>query len=99
MVSASLARVTGISWGEGGGGGLPRLRAQLSPQAKSVFTFDPSSSTSLSSSPLLRDPYEEQVLAVRQSTIPGAGRGVFARADIRNVEEEKYQRKYPSQVY
>ena len=91
MVSASLARVKVISVREGGRLEVPRLRSELSPQAgqasQPVFTFDPSSEAELSSSPLLRDPYEEQVLAVRQSSVAGAGRGVFARANIRNIEE------------
>ena len=85
MVSASVGRVTEITVSEGERLGLPRLRSELSQQAQPVFSFDPSSETVLSSSPLLRDPYEDQVLAVRQSSVAGAGRGVFARADIRSA--------------
>ena len=84
MVSASVGRVVEITVREGERLGLPRLRSELSQEAQPVFSFDPSSETVLSSSPLLRDPYEDQVLAVRQSSLAGAGRGVFARADISN---------------
>ena len=90
MVSASLAQVRGISVREGGRLELPRLRSELSQAAQPVFTWDPSSETELSSSPLLRDPYEAQVLAVSQSSVAGAGRGVFARVDIRDVWQSSH---------
>ena len=41
--------------------------------------------TELSRTPLLRDPYEERVLAVRESSVPGAGRGGFTRRPVREV--------------
>ena len=98
MVSAKLGQVRGIT--VRGSQEVPRLRSELRPSqsASSVFSFDPSTATSLSSSPLLRDPYEEQLLAVSQSSVPGAGRGVFARADIRDVKKEKYEMLCPSKV-
>ena len=50
--------------------------------APEEFTSDPSTSTHLSSSPLQRDPYEAQLVAVRRSSIPGAGVGVFTTAPV-----------------
>ena len=63
---------------------MPSVTSRLS-QSKEVFTFDPSTDTELSRTPLLRDPYEERVLAVRESSVPGAGRGVFTRRPVREV--------------
>ena len=79
MLSAREARLTGVSGSE-----MPSVTSRLS-QSKEVFTFDPSTDTELSRTPLLRDPYEERVLAVRESSVPGAGSGVFTRRPVREV--------------
>ena len=78
-MSAREARLTGVSGRE-----MPSVTSRLS-QSKEVFTFDPSTDTELSRTPLLRDPYEERVLAVRESSVPGAVRGcsVFTRWSVR----------------
>ena len=43
------------------------------------YKFDPSTHDHLSSSPMVRDPYERKYLDVRPSSVAGAGMGVFAR--------------------
>ena len=52
------------------------------PRGAQEFTSDPSTSTHLSSSPLQRDPYEAKLVAVRRSSIPEAGVGVFTTAPV-----------------
>ena len=80
MLSAREARLTGVRRE----GKVPGVTSSLA-QSEELFRFDPSTESSLSSSPLLRDPYEDQVLTVRQSSVPGAGRGVFTRRHVRWV--------------
>jgi hypothetical protein len=50
-----------------GGSGLPQ-----------TFTHDPGTATRISSTPLLRDPFERARTEARPSSIPGAGEGLFA---------------------
>ena len=48
-----------------------------------TFTFDPSTDTHLSATPLVRDPYERKLLHVETSRIPGAGVGVFTLVPLK----------------
>ena len=48
-----------------------------------VFTLDISTSTKISSQPRLEDPYEQRMVYVAESMIPGAGEGVFLRRDVK----------------
>lgn len=43
-----------------------------------TFTHDPGTATRISSTPLLRDPFERARTEARPSSIPGAGEGLFA---------------------
>ncbi|KAL1919222.1 uncharacterized protein VTP21DRAFT_1914 [Calcarisporiella thermophila] len=47
------------------------------------YSFDPSTSASISSSPLLPDPYEQRCVYVAPATEPSAGEGLFARKALR----------------
>ena len=47
-----------------------------------VFEYDLSTETSISKTPLERDPYEELFVYVDESTIPNAEEGLFAKIDI-----------------
>jgi histone-lysine N-methyltransferase SETD7 len=44
-----------------------------------IFTYEPSNKTSVGANPLLPDPFESQWIYTAESTIPGAGVGVFTR--------------------
>lgn len=47
-----------------------------------LYKYDPSSSKMISSDPLLPDPFEEKRVYVKESTIPSAGQGLFAKRDF-----------------
>eukprot|EP00941_MAST-03F_sp_MAST-3F-sp1_P005356 g5356.t1 len=47
------------------------------------FCYDPPTNTRISSSPLLADPYEKNVVKVAPSTIDGAEEGLFMRQDVK----------------
>ncbi len=44
-----------------------------------VYERDVSDKKTLSKEPMLRDPYEKEMVEVKQSSIPGAGQGVFLK--------------------
>ena len=46
------------------------------------YCYDPASHLSISSDPLLRDPWEESMVEVRESGLEQAGQGLFARTDL-----------------
>jgi hypothetical protein len=58
------------------------LELDLADPIGPSFEFDLSNKTHISSTPMLRDPYEARTVAVRQSAIPGAGQGVFVTRDV-----------------
>ena len=43
------------------------------------FNLDVSGYNSISSEPLLRDPYEDSMVEVKQSALPGGGEGLFMK--------------------
>ena len=57
---------------------------QLSFQAggRGEVTYDPSTFMRISRNPLLTDEYEDETVFVRESSVPGAGEGLFARRKI-----------------
>lgn len=80
MVQARLAQVVGSS-------GFcsyfcGSLQPELSEPKGQIYSYDPSTSTRLSSQCLLPDPYEQEFVCVRRSHIPRAGEGLFAKCDI-----------------
>ena len=79
MLSALETRVTGVT----------NIGADLTPQLtlattdnEAVFRFDPSTDTHMTSSPMIRDPLETKYLAVSESSVPGAGVGVFTVTSV-----------------
>ena len=47
-----------------------------------IYFYDPPTNELLGLMPLVRDPYEEKTIELQESSIPGAGHGLFA---IRNI--------------
>ena len=47
-----------------------------------TYTYDPSTTTVISSTPLLQDPYESRLVYVKKSPLEGAGEGLFAKIDL-----------------
>lgn len=60
--------------------GLPMPRVRIHDIGHQKFNFDASTSIKISSTPLLRDPYEQQTCYISPSGIhPQAGEGLFAK--------------------
>ncbi len=79
MSEARQVRIESVSSSSRDGtSGLLR-RLSFSAPSGPAFRSDVSNRTRLSSDPLLRDPYEEKLVEVRESSIEGAGQGVFLR--------------------
>ncbi|CAG5993385.1 unnamed protein product [Menidia menidia] len=57
-----------------------RPRFEFAPKSP-VYSYDKSTSTCITSHALLADPYESQRVFVADSTITGAGQGLFAKSD------------------
>ena len=51
-----------------------------------VYHYEAANQTYLGKMALQRDPFEEKYLYVTTSTIPGAGRGVFLKRNVTNLE-------------
>jgi len=64
--------------------GIMSLSCEESEDRKVIYRSDPSTESHLSSTPLLRDPYEAKTVYIQTSSIPGAGLGVFT---LRPVEK------------
>ncbi len=47
--------------------------------SKTTFSFDPSNFTSIGENSFQEDLFEKKMVFVRQSSIPGAGNGLFLR--------------------
>ena len=62
---------------------LPKLSVETPGCSDTVFKYDQSTQTHLTSSPMIRDPMERKYLDVRTSSVPGAGMGVFARLGVK----------------
>ena len=80
MLEASEAELTSVSMSDSG---VPKITVRRR-QNSEVYKFDPSTDVHLSSSPLMRDPYEKELLDVKESGVSGAGMGVFARRNLDN---------------
>ena len=50
--------------------------------AKGVIVYDPATATTMGGQPLVRDNYEETMVELGQSGVPGAGQGLFSRRDV-----------------
>lgn len=64
--------------------GFPRIVFdEANPDTKNdMYKFDESTKTQISSSPLLPDPYENEMVFVAPSTIQGAGLGLFSKYEL-----------------
>ncbi len=60
------------------------LRLEFSSPYGPTFYRDVSTRSHLSSWPLLRDPYEGTLVDVRESSVAGAGQGVFLKQAAKN---------------
>lgn len=78
MESAREVNVTGV----GCDGDVLTVKTSRPSSDAPVFRFGPPDSSSFGPFPHLRDPYDAKNVAVRQSLIPGSGRGVFAKRFI-----------------
>merc|ERR1712133_190753 len=58
------------------------LVPEVRPLSKQMYNMDIHSQEKLSHYPLLSDPYEQIFVEVRESRIPRAGDGLFAKVDI-----------------
>jgi hypothetical protein len=59
--------------------------AAIAPE-RPIYRYSPADSVEMRVPRLQKDPYEVLKVEVGQSTIPGAGDGVFARADAEEGE-------------
>ena len=78
LVSGLEGELTGLTYGENG-----LLRPLYEIKGKQPFTYSVSNKTCIGINPLLRDPMEEKYVYVGNSSISGAGRGVFLRQKAR----------------
>ncbi len=64
--------------------GLMEAEFEMDPSSsEATYRYDPPTSETVSSDPMLRDPYEAENVVVRESEIAGAGDGVYALRDMR----------------
>ena len=49
------------------------------------YHYEPSTSTLITRSPLVRDPYEQRYVYVKESGLPMAGEGLYAKTNIKKV--------------
>ena len=53
---------------------------------RDIYIYEPSNQTFLGEYALQRDPYEEKYLYIADSTLKGAGRGVFLKRNVKKGE-------------
>lgn len=58
------------------------VNQQKSPSPKTWYKFDPSNETTISTEPLLGDPYEQRIVYAKKSAIQNAGEGLFAKVNL-----------------
>ena len=78
MKNARESKVTQVTCKSG----LLRLKFTKRSNNSVIYFYDPPTNETLGSMPLVRDPYEEKTIELQESSIPGAGHGLFA---IRNI--------------
>jgi len=77
MLEGRQAKLIGVSRQLG----LPWPEVQVL-MGMETFSYQPSTSSIISPTPLLRDPYEQRLVFVAPSQVPMAGEGLYARAEI-----------------
>ena len=78
LVSGLEAELTGLAYAENG-----LLRPLYEIKGQKSFTYSISNQTWIGSDPLIRDPLEEKYVYVGNSSLQGAGRGVFLKTKAR----------------
>ncbi len=78
MRHAVLAQVTSLEIRDG----MPFPIVEPVASSSDVFRMDVSGYSIISSEPLLRDPYEANLVEVRPSNMPEGGEGLFARKEL-----------------
>jgi len=77
MISAQQCRVVGMAWESG------CIIVPVFSDKKGVFfKREVSTNSFVTKCPVLRDPYETNIIKVRASKVPGASEGIFARSDV-----------------
>ena len=61
---------------------MVRVPEYSNPVSTETFTEDQATRARISNSPLLRDPWEDKLVCVRESLLEQAGDGLFAREDL-----------------
>ena len=79
LVTGRLTRVMS-SVDTGAGVIIPVFGDHIDPDL--VYHHDPASHVTISKWPLLRDPWEDSMVEVRQSKMEQAGEGLFAKTDL-----------------
>jgi len=59
--------------------GIPKITFGELRTSKCLYNIDESTKWKISSNPLLRDPYEDEMVYVGRSKVAGAGLGLFSR--------------------
>jgi len=78
LISGLEAELTGLAYAENG-----LLRPLYEIKGQKSITYSISNQTWIGSDPLIRDPLEEKYLYVGNSSMEGAGRGVFLKTKAR----------------
>lgn len=83
MISAKQTTLTGVKFDKTTKVPYILFDKKLLDMAQEVFSFHEPTKLSVGQAPLQQDPYEKQMMEVRQSKLTGAGFGVFARRSAR----------------
>jgi len=62
---------------------IPQYSEKIETQGFPNYTFDQSTRLCISKNPFLRDPYEKRYVYVKESQVPLAGEGLWAKTDIK----------------
>lgn len=78
MKSARLAKVTTARCTDG----MLHLGFSEPDPSSQVYFYDPASGTSMGSMWSVKEPLEDMLIEIGESTIPNSGQGIFAKVDI-----------------
>ncbi len=78
MLQGKLSKVVSITHVDG----FPFPTVAPPPPSSPHFSLDVSGYSTISSSPLVPDPYELCRVFVRESEVPGGGQGLFAKTEL-----------------
>jgi hypothetical protein len=78
MKSGRLAKISAVTCQSG----MIHVKFDEPDPKSPVYFYDPSSNVSMGSIWYLKDPFEDKQVELKESTIPGAGLGLFTKVDI-----------------